>query len=79
MFVAVLDAQEWRSQTGPEWFEKQDDNVKREMLGPKAFEHYARGEVRLSDFAGERSDRHLGAVTYQRSLKEVLERRRRAA
>ena len=53
--------------------------MKREMLGPRAFNLYGRGEVQLSDFADERRDRHLGAVTYQRSLKEVLGRKRLAA
>lgn len=78
-FVPVVAGQTWRRQTGEEWFAAQPADAQRSMMGARAHEHYARGEVSLSDFAGQRKDKALGTVTYQRSLKEVLERKRKAA
>lgn len=79
VMVAVTEGQQWRAQTGAAWFEAQAEEVKRGMMGARAFESYSRGEVSLGDFVGERRDAYLGRVSYRRSLREIQESKRRAA
>jgi len=59
-------------ETGRDWFARQDEATQRTMMGPRAYDAYQRGDVRLSDFEGERSDPRWGQSTYQRSLREIL-------
>lgn len=58
-------------QTAAEWFEEQSNDVKLEMMGPKAFELYKASKLSLKDFEGERFSPQWGATTYQRSVKEI--------
>lgn len=60
-----------QTETGTEWFERQPDDIKQEMMGPKAFDLYKAGKVSLKDFEGERFSPLWGATTYQRSVKEI--------
>lgn len=70
--VPVLDGQAWRAQTGARWFDTLSDADKRGILGPRAFEAYARGEVSLADFLGWKKDAHLGEVGYRQGLREAV-------
>jgi SPP1 gp7 family putative phage head morphogenesis protein len=75
VMLPVTDEEDWRAQSGPAWFAAQAAETQREMLGLQAYELYAEGKLELSAFLGHAQDRHLGAISYQRSLREVLARR----
>lgn len=58
-------------ETGEEWFEKQDEATQRQVLGNAAYEAYKSGEVRLSDFVGQRQNEDWGTTRYTRSLSQI--------
>jgi SPP1 gp7 family putative phage head morphogenesis protein len=71
-FTAVLiGVPQPQVETAAEWFERQPNDVKLEMMGPEAFELYKARKVTLKDFEGERFNPQWGATTYQRSVKEI--------
>lgn len=70
--IPVIPSIPTRAETAGEWFAKQPDSVKRQMMSGKAFDLYKRGEITLADFKGERRSRKWGASTYERSVKEIL-------
>ena len=78
-FVPVLEGQEWKAQTGEAWFLAQPPEAQREMMGSRAYDLFARGEVKLSEFAGRRKDKILGEAVYRRPLSDVLNRKIAAA
>ena len=59
---------------GKDWFAAQPDDVQREMMGIKAHELFKAGKISLEDFEGSKTSADWGEVTYQRSLKEILEK-----
>lgn len=61
-------------ETGQAWFERQPVVVQEQMMGPKAYALYAGGDVQLADFQGEGHDPVFGPITYQRSVRQILER-----
>lgn len=62
-----------RNGTGEEWFKKQPKEVQVEMMGPKAYEKWQKGEFDLKDMAGYKVDPRWGASSSRRSLKEIDE------
>jgi SPP1 gp7 family putative phage head morphogenesis protein len=71
-FAAVLiNAPTPDAETGTQWFERQPDEIKKEMMGAKAFAEYKAGKIGLKDFEGEKFNPLWGNSTYQRSLKEI--------
>lgn len=60
-----------RAETAGEWFAKQPDSVKRQMMSGNAFDLFKQGKIKLADFKGERRSRKWGASTYERSVKEI--------
>lgn len=77
--VPALETTPPPRQTGAEWFEAQSDATKREMMSTSAFELYKSGKIALRDFEGRRTSRKWGAMTYERSLREILERKKARA
>ena len=75
---AIKGVDEPTRETGAQWFERQPDEVKREMMPLKAFEAYKAGRIRLSDFEGEKYHALWGPGTYQRSLREIEAEKPRA-
>jgi hypothetical protein len=69
----VLESSPVRAETAGQWFAKQPDSVKREMMSGIAFDLYKQGRISLADFKGEKRNRKWGPVTYERSVKEILE------
>jgi SPP1 gp7 family putative phage head morphogenesis protein len=67
----LIGADDPQVQTAAEWFEEQPNDIKLDMMGPKAFELYKAKKVTLKDFEGERFNPQWGATTYQRSVKEI--------
>lgn len=66
--------------TGEQWFRAQPAAAQRKQMGGAAWAAWRKGEVRFSDFLGERNDPTWGPGVYERSLREVLgERRERRA
>lgn len=70
--VPITDSAPVRAETAGQWFAKQSDAVKREMMSGKAFDLYKQGKIKLNDFKGEGRSRKWGAYTYERSVKEIL-------
>lgn len=68
----VLESSPVRAETAGQWFAKQPDSVKREMMSGIAFDLYKQGRISLADFKGEKRNRKWGPMTYERSVKEIL-------
>lgn len=59
-------------QKGVDWFEHQDEQVKRAILGTDvAWDLYKTGRAALHDFVGVRHDHGYPASVYQRSAKQI--------
>jgi SPP1 gp7 family putative phage head morphogenesis protein len=63
-----------RRTIGRDWFERQPDRVKQEILGKAAAEAYSRGEVSLKDFVGWATSKQFGKRVYTRSLSTIINR-----
>lgn len=72
VMAAVTDSAPVRAETAGQWFAKQPDSVKREMMSAKAFDLYKQKKIKLDDFKGEKHSRKWGVSTYERSVKEIL-------
>lgn len=59
-------------ESGAEWFERQPEAVKREMMGDRAYGLYRAGKLTLGDFEGMRHSRTWGAQSYERSVDEIV-------
>jgi SPP1 gp7 family putative phage head morphogenesis protein len=58
---------------GVDWFERQDAQTQRDILGTdKGYELYKRGELKLEDFVGLKRDPLWGENFYQLSVKKAL-------
>lgn len=57
---------------GRDWFEKQPDHIKRDILGNAAAEALSRGEVELKDFVGWATSKEFGKRVYTRSLRTIF-------
>lgn len=66
-----------RVETGEELFAALSDDAQLAILGPKKFELYKSGELRLTDLVGERTHEKWGIVPYERSVWELENLRRR--
>ncbi len=60
-----------KRQTGAEWFEAQEPEVQRRVLGNAGYEAYSKGEVTLQDFVGRKRSRDWGTMRYARSLRVI--------
>lgn len=56
---------------GEELFARQPAALQRQVLGPAAYEAYARGDVKLASFVGQRRSDDWGTTRYTRSLKRA--------
>lgn len=59
-------------ESGAEWFERQPEAVKREMMGDRAYGLYRAGKLTLEDFEGMRHSRTWGEQSYERTVSEIL-------
>lgn len=74
-YIPVLKGEENKApqwKTGADWFEQQDADVQRRVLGDAGYEAYQAGAVTLRDYVGQRRDRDWGSTRYARSLREIL-------
>ncbi len=67
--------------TGEQWFRSQAVAAQRKQMGTTAHAAWRNGEIRFSDFLGERNDPTWGPGVYERSQREIVGDRqeRRAA
>jgi SPP1 gp7 family putative phage head morphogenesis protein len=64
-------------QSGEDWLAEQSEEVQRQVFSSKAaYEAYKSGDVDLKDFVGKSSDPDWGDSIYQRSVKQVLARKK---
>ena len=68
----VIDDAPHRRETGAQWFTRQPDSVKREMMGESSFAALKSGKVKLQDFVGRSDSRKWGRSYYELSLKRAL-------
>ncbi len=60
-------------ESGSDWFERQPDEVKRQMMSKVAFEAYQKGEIALQDFVGVKRSKVWGEMRYERSYNDILQ------
>jgi hypothetical protein len=70
--IPIIEGRQPRAESAAEWFRRLPDETKRTMMSGVAFDLYKQGKIKLADFKGEKKSRKWGAVTYQRSVKEIL-------
>lgn len=75
MIPLIKDMTLPRKETAEQWFLKQHDAVKRQMMSGIAFDALKAGKVKLKDFEGEGRSRKWGAYTYERSMREIMAER----
>jgi hypothetical protein len=63
-------------ETGAELFDKLPADEQESVLGPRGFELFKRGEIKLQDFVGTGARTPWGPRRYSRSLREIAERKR---
>jgi SPP1 gp7 family putative phage head morphogenesis protein len=56
---------------GPAWFDRQPEDVQRQVLGPGKFELYQAGDISLKDLVGYTDHPEWGPSRYEKSLKSV--------
>ncbi len=66
--VAGVDRQ---VETGPEWFAKQDESFKLEVLGDEKYAAYDSGDISLSDLVQRTESEQWGGGRRERSLEEA--------
>jgi SPP1 gp7 family putative phage head morphogenesis protein len=62
-------------ETGREWFDRQPDTVKRQMLPVSAWTPYRMGKIDLSDFIDQRDSARWGPSYHQKPVRDVLDGR----
>lgn len=60
-----------RGQDGEQWFESQDEETKKRILGPKAYEEYKAGNVGLRDFVKYRDHDEYGRSVQRASIADA--------
>jgi SPP1 gp7 family putative phage head morphogenesis protein len=59
-------------QTGSDWFDNQDADVQRAILGPGKYDAWANGDFTLDDIVGTTTDPVWGNSIYEKPLKELV-------
>jgi SPP1 gp7 family putative phage head morphogenesis protein len=71
--LPVIDGVQRRPRViGTDWFDRQPDHVKEEMLGDAEFDAYQNGKVDLKDFVGWKTDLGFGKSVYHKKLPDIL-------
>lgn len=71
-YAGVKGQPAFTRETGAQWFAKQPDSVKRQMMGASAFDALKSGKVKLQDFVGRADSRKWGSAYYELSLRRAL-------
>lgn len=58
--------------TGEEWFDRQSDDVKAEIIGVDGLKAYKEGIVKLKDFVGYATSKEFGRRVYTKPLVNIL-------
>ena len=72
MIPVLIDVEMPPRTNGTEWFERQPDDVKEEILGRDGFRMYADGQLKLADMVGWKNHKLFGRSIYKRSLARVI-------
>ena len=67
----LIDAPLPDIETGAQWFAKQPDEVKQEMMPAVAWDDFQSGRITLKDFEGRKFHPRWGESVYQRSYREI--------
>jgi hypothetical protein len=72
MIPGIQDQPALKRETAGEWFAKQPDSIKKQMMSGVAFEAYKAGRVELRDFVGLHRSRKWGDQYHELSFKRAL-------
>lgn len=70
----VRGAPEIKMETGTEWFERQPEDVQRQVLGNAGLEAYQKGEVTLQDMVGRKRSADWGTTRYALPVSKAKEK-----
>jgi hypothetical protein len=59
-------------QSGPSWFEQQDEATQRKILGGSKYEAWKDGSFEFADIVGQKDDSQWGSSVYEKPLKELV-------
>jgi SPP1 gp7 family putative phage head morphogenesis protein len=57
---------------GPDWFENSAEEIQTQIIGRDALDAYKKGDVKLKDFVGWKTDKRFGKSVYRKPLAKVL-------